>query len=157
MFRLICTFNFIHQNSSCHFANQINISFLFVGTKFVRGMTENSNDKLHLPQFCPQISRHLTSPVYSDVCRNLTANNQLTDSNLQYNVQIVLNNLRRNASRAYLNEKLNNNCSSTTMSSPESDLNSNPQIGQQLLGCSIASSHDFTHDNSDYQWFQDYG
>ncbi|XP_055852416.1 uncharacterized protein LOC129916464 isoform X2 [Episyrphus balteatus] len=25
------------------------------------------------------------------------------------------------------------------------------------LNCSIASSHDFTHDNSDYQWFLDYG
>uniref|UniRef100_A0A1I8NMA4 Uncharacterized protein n=1 Tax=Stomoxys calcitrans TaxID=35570 RepID=A0A1I8NMA4_STOCA len=25
------------------------------------------------------------------------------------------------------------------------------------LNCSLASSHDFTHDNSDYQWFLDYG
>ncbi|XP_061394196.1 uncharacterized protein LOC133329742 [Musca vetustissima] len=25
------------------------------------------------------------------------------------------------------------------------------------LTCSLASSHDFTHDNSDYQWFLDYG
>lgn len=121
-------------------------------------MTENSNEKLHLPQFYPQISRHLTSPVYNDACRNLSnASNQLTNSDLQYNVQIVLNNLKRNASKTYLNEKINNNNCGTTMSSPESDLNSNPQIGQQLLGCSIASSHDFTHDNSDYQWFQDYG
>ncbi|XP_037707454.1 serine-rich adhesin for platelets isoform X2 [Drosophila subpulchrella] len=29
--------------------------------------------------------------------------------------------------------------------------------GGNNLICSLASSHDFTHDNSDYQWFLDYG
>ncbi|XP_015032848.2 homeobox protein 5 isoform X3 [Drosophila willistoni] len=29
--------------------------------------------------------------------------------------------------------------------------------GGNNLNCSLASSHDFTHDNSDYQWFLDYG
>ncbi|XP_041631220.1 uncharacterized protein [Drosophila kikkawai] len=29
--------------------------------------------------------------------------------------------------------------------------------GVNNLNCSLASSHDFTHDNSDYQWFLDYG
>ncbi|KAG4075625.1 hypothetical protein HA402_003450 [Bradysia odoriphaga] len=45
------------------------------------------------------------------------------------------------------------------MSSPESDCNSNIGGGfiSAPLGCSIASSQDFTHDNSDYQWFLDYG
>lgn len=121
-------------------------------------MTENSNEKLHLPQFYPQLNRHLTSPttIFNDACPNPNTTSQLTDSNLKYNVQIVLNNLKRNASKTYLNEKINNNYG-VTMSSPESDCNSNPQIGQQQLGCSIASSHDFTHDNSDYQWFLDYG
>lgn len=43
------------------------------------------------------------------------------------------------------------------MSSPESDCNSNVHANHmQQLASSIASSHDFTHDNSDYQWFLDY-
>lgn len=118
----------------------------------------------------------------------------LTESGLQQNVQIVLNNLNQNALRLYLNRKhklnqLNGNDSGAVpptkqplrpspscgcpgcqqqqqrktsgtmmLSSPESDCNSNPHLGGgSLLGCSIASSHDFTHDNSDYQWFLDYG
>uniref|UniRef100_A0A1I8MQI0 Serine-rich adhesin for platelets n=1 Tax=Musca domestica TaxID=7370 RepID=A0A1I8MQI0_MUSDO len=32
----------------------------------------------------------------------------------------------------------------------------NAYMGNNLT-CSLASSHDFTHDNSDYQWFLDYG
>lgn len=48
-----------------------------------------------------------------------------------------------------------NNCKK--MSSPESDCNSNVHVNAlQQLATSIASSHDFTHDNSDYQWFLDY-
>ncbi|XP_037943684.1 putative uncharacterized protein DDB_G0286901 [Teleopsis dalmanni] len=30
-------------------------------------------------------------------------------------------------------------------------------VASNNLNCSLASSHDFTHDNSDYQWFLDYG
>lgn len=85
---------------------------------------------------------------------------ELTESNLRRNAQIVLNNLNRHALKTYLYEKLNNNNSNFVnriMSSPESDCNSNPHIGVIPLGCSIASSQDFTHDNSDYQWFLDYG
>lgn len=51
----------------------------------------------------------------------------------------------------------NNQSNSTKMSSPESDCNSNVHMhALQQLATSIASSHDFTHDNSDYQWFLDY-
>lgn len=50
-----------------------------------------------------------------------------------------------------------NNKAGENMSSPESDCNSNVHANHmQQLASSIASSHDFTHDNSDYQWFLDY-
>ncbi|EAT46281.1 AAEL002498-PA [Aedes aegypti] len=39
--------------------------------------------------------------------------------------------------------------------SPDSDTNCNPYMPP--LSCSIASSQDFSHDYSDYQWFMDYG
>ncbi|XP_065092462.1 uncharacterized protein LOC135713306 isoform X2 [Ochlerotatus camptorhynchus] len=39
--------------------------------------------------------------------------------------------------------------------SPDSDTNCNPYLPP--LSCSIASSQDFSHDYSDYQWFMDYG
>lgn len=79
---------------------------------------------------------------------------QLTDDCLKSNVEIVLNNINRDykALKEFLilNDKMNKGLSN--MSTPESDCNSN--IGP--LGSSI-SSQDFTHDNSDYQWFLDYG
>lgn len=141
-------------------------------------MTENSNETLCGTQFLTQIKRHLTNSIYNDTAHCFNngneISNQLTDSNLKYNVQIVLDNLKRNAvEKTYLlNDKTNTNTNSDngngnfiyrnliggTMSSPESDCNSNPHGGPiQQLACSIASSHDFTHDNSDYQWFLDYG
>lgn len=39
--------------------------------------------------------------------------------------------------------------------SPDSDTNCNPYM--LPLSCSVASSQDFSHDYSDYQWFMDYG
>lgn len=60
------------------------------------------------------------------------------------------------------NARVNNNIKMVT--TPESDYNSNSTppkfaIGGMVgtLNCSINSSHDFSHDNSDYQWFVDYG
>ncbi|XP_053682235.1 uncharacterized protein DDB_G0283357 isoform X2 [Sabethes cyaneus] len=46
------------------------------------------------------------------------------------------------------------------MASPDSDTNCNPYLPAPPslpLSCSIASSQDFSHDYSDYQWFMDYG
>ncbi|XP_058825541.1 uncharacterized protein LOC131685654 isoform X2 [Topomyia yanbarensis] len=44
------------------------------------------------------------------------------------------------------------------MASPDSDTNCNPyMLAPPPLSCSIASSQDFSHDYSDYQWFMDYG
>lgn len=84
---------------------------------------------------------------------------QLTDDCLKSNVEIVLNNINRDykALKEFLilNEKMNKSNLKgglSNMSTPESDCNSN--MGP--LGSSI-SSQDFTHDNSDYQWFLDYG
>ncbi|XP_055524799.1 uncharacterized protein LOC129718245 isoform X2 [Wyeomyia smithii] len=48
----------------------------------------------------------------------------------------------------------------TKMASPDSDTNCNPYLPAPAslpLSCSIASSQDFSHDYSDYQWFMDYG
>lgn len=182
-------------------------------------MTENPNETLCSTQFYNQIKRELiNSPCTNDVTLGFYSGNvdpatsQLTDSNLKYNVHIVLENLKRSAEKTYLHDNANNNNinnSTTTtninninsnnhqqhrnscnnnivsnqnyttfntanssqnnlkpantyslsgkMSSPESDCNSNVHANPlQQLASSIASSHDFTHDNSDYQWFLDY-
>lgn len=194
--------------------NGKNINFLSfvneIGTKVIRGMTENPNDTLCSTQFYNQIKRELTnSSCTNDVAFGFYNGNvdlttsQLTELNLKYNVHIVLENLKR-SEKAYLHDNANNsnnnsnynsNRSSTNnhkthinivsnqthnivntignnqhnltnvknstfagkMSSPESDCNSNIHTNPlQQLASSIASSHDFTHDNSDYQWFLDY-
>lgn len=181
-------------------------------------MTENPNETLCSTQFYNQIKRELiNSPCTNDVALGFYSGNvdpatsQLTDSNLKYNVHIVLENLKRSAEKTYLHDNANNininnnsnhnhnssnshhqhqhrNSSNHTgnnqnytkntstahsnhshfknvntyslsgkMSSPESDCNSNVHANPlQQLASSIASSHDFTHDNSDYQWFLDY-
>ncbi|XP_055322879.1 myb-like protein A isoform X3 [Sitodiplosis mosellana] len=183
-------------------------------------MTENPNDTLCSTQFYNQIKRELTnSPCTNDVALGFYNGNnvdsttsQLTESNLKYNVHIVLENLKRSAEKTYLYDNANNNNSNHhhqhhhynsssnsknnnnnnhisssnivgnqnekiantisnsqsnlknarnsfagKMSSPESDCNSNVHANPiQQLASSIASSHDFTHDNSDYQWFLDY-
>lgn len=92
---------------------------------------------------------------------------ELNEETLKNNVQIVLQNINQNYNNVLkeltLDEQQNVNfCSdfSAMSSSPESDCNSNPYCLQNTMmpiGCSIASSQDFTHDNSDYQWFLDYG
>lgn len=147
-----------------------------IGSKVLRGMTENPNETLCATQFSSPIKRQLSSSTCNDVALCFSNGNeissQLTDSNLKYNVQIVLENLKRNADKIHLNDKTNNNnidissqsnlinhLNGAKMTSPvEADYNSNAHIGPlQQLGCSIASSQDFTHDNSDYQWFLDYG
>lgn len=179
-------------------------------------MTENPNETLCSTQFYNQIKRELTnSPGSSDVTFGFYNGNvdsttsKLTDSNLKYNVHIVLENLKRSAEKTYLHDNANNNQQKTQnnikkskrniknnnikhssnivnnqkqnnhktidnsqknhlknvikhslvgkMSTPESDCNSNVHANPlQQLASSIASSHDFTHDNSDYQWFLDY-
>ena len=118
------------------------------------------------PSTISSISAAAAVAAHQDSCNQFSFSgvpNELTESNLRENVEIVLNNLNRNAVRSYLNEKINNNHNlnfvtnfKKIMSSPESDCNSNPHIIGPL-GCSIASSQDFTHDNSDYQWVLDYG
>lgn len=188
-------------------------------------MTENPNETFCSTQFYNQIKRELTnSPCTNDVALGFYNGNnvdsttaQLTESNLKYNVHIVLENLKRSAEKTYLHDNTNNNNNSNNnnhhhqhhhqynssisnnnnnnniygsssnivsnqnqniantinntqsnsknvkntfagkMSSPESDCNSNVHANPlQQLASSIASSHDFTHDNSDYQWFLDY-
>ncbi|XP_055715943.1 uncharacterized protein LOC129809843 isoform X2 [Phlebotomus papatasi] len=98
------------------------------------------------------------------------ANNKqrLTEEHLKTNVQIVLTNIHRNFN-ALRSVALNEQHQSLSlldslnyklidkMTSPEADYNSNPHYAVNQLQCSVASSQDFTHDNSDYQWFLDYG
>ncbi len=135
-------------------------------------MTEHPYEKSQIPQLNTPHKRPLTNiNSLSNFPNNGLSDNEqsnfdqklfteLTESNLKSNVQIVLKNLNKNILRNYFNERVNNN-SDKKMSSPESDCNSNIGGGGFImsgpLGCSIASSQDFTHDNSDYQWFLDYG
>jgi hypothetical protein len=91
-----------------------------------------------------------------------SAKNELSEETIRNNVQIVLNNIQRNAiKQQQQQQQMLKSAGGGMMSSPESDFNSNLYLGcggaATMLGCSIASSHDFTHDNSDYQWFLDYG
>jgi hypothetical protein len=93
------------------------------------------------------------------------AKNELSEETIRNNVQIVLNNIQRNAIKQQQQQMLKSaGGGGGMMTSPESDFNSNlyslgaaTTTTATMLGCSIASSHDFTHDNSDYQWFLDYG
>lgn len=104
--------------------------------------------------------QHISDYDGKQYFQNSIDDDELTEESIKNNVQIVLNNINRNYNKLkhfILNEKVNNNALNgglNMISSPESDCNSN--MGGPL-GCSVASSHDFTHDNSDYQWFLDYG
>lgn len=110
----------------------------------------------------------------------------LSDDALKSNVQIVLNNIqnallnqKKNQqdvkfqdrfqylnifgeqspplSGSFINQRNGNHQNLRKMSTSPADCdNTNNNMGPaSMLGCSFAS--DFTHDNSDYQWFVDYG
>lgn len=101
---------------------------------------------------------------------------ELNDDFLKDNVQIVLNNLNQNYSNVLSRQSSQHHLFGNSDSlnygvmpnSPASDCNSNlpylitdntfntTTVAMFPMG-SIASSQDFTHDNSDYQWFLDYG
>ncbi|XP_059619402.1 uncharacterized protein LOC132263578 isoform X2 [Phlebotomus argentipes] len=91
------------------------------------------------------------------------ASKRLTEEHLKTNVQIVLTNIHRNYNAlrgVAVNPQLLDSLDYKLiekMASPEADYNSNPHYAVNQLQCSVASSQDFTHDNSDYQWFLDYG
>lgn len=113
-------------------------------------------------------------------------NDGLSDDALKSNVQIVLNNLQNallNQQKTHqdqdrfqylnifgehspqssggfgsaTNQRNRNHQNLRKMSTSPADCdNTNNNMGPaSMLGCSFAS--DFTHDNSDYQWFVDYG
>lgn len=150
------------------------LSLFFLDFAPYRGMTDYHQSPQHSTGTKLSLPHHSKRPLSStflnfannnnnnDVIntkqpRSLTVDKyELNDEILKNNVQIVLNNLNQNFSNA-LKE--------LAMSSPESDCNSNPTpfltsnntTAMLPIGCSIASSQDFTHDNSDYQWFLDYG
>lgn len=172
-------------------------------------MTEHPNDTLCTPHFYTQLKRPLTnSSSFSDVAhcfiKGNENSNQLNDTNSQYNLQAIVDKIKRDVECTYrlhktkkekensnytvesidstgntstcahsnlrkatnsienINNNItnNNNITIKMAKSPTetADCNSNPPMNRlaQLVG-SIASSHDFTHDNSDYQWFADYG
>lgn len=168
-------------------------------------MTEHPNEIIYCaPHFYSQLNHQLnnSSPL-NDVAQCLYRgndfSNQLIITNSNYNVQAVVDKVKRDIEHTYrnLDVKENNNgtvdchkqnstnintnntntnnnnnniqtniidnsnghLADTKMASPTetADLNSNPPaIRLSQFACSIASSHDFTHDN-DYQWFADYG
>lgn len=128
----------------------------------LRGMTElpNKQQNTRLSHLYPQHNLNYQNNNEINCQQHLKLNNetleQLTDDCLKSNVEIVLNNINRDykALKEFLllNDKMNKSNLKSNMSTPESDCNSN--MGP--LGTSI-SSQDFTHDNSDYQWFLDYG
>lgn len=121
--------------------------------------------------------RHLKQPLstldtnFSNACNNNNVSHKrplktdLNDDALKTNVQIVLQNInnalltQKQPTQKELKPRHNNlnifaKFGQKIMSSPADCDSTN---NNNMLGCSIASSQDFTHDNSDYQWFVDYG
>jgi len=172
--------------------------FFSAGLKLICGMTDFSQQQNHInnpelhstPQKIPSNKRPLLAANLNSLknirnnCNNnnynnnnntqkpqFTVKNELSEETIRNNVQIVLNNIQRNAIKQQQQQHQHMlksaNGGGGMMTSPESDFNSNlyslgattttAAATAAMLGCSIASSHDFTHDNSDYQWFLDYG
>lgn len=84
--------------------------------------------------------------------------------NDECNLEESVNNVLNYWNHINICPKNNNNNNNKMVTTPESDYNSNATppkfaIGGMVgtLNCSINSSHDFSHDNSDYQWYVDYG
>lgn len=122
------------------------------------------------------MTRNVFGPLSSIILNNLSNSTSTVSSNPLYEDHTVPNVLNGeldvedygNNVHNFLNlcdhlsVTVNNNIKMVT--TPESDYNSNSTppkfaIGGMVgtLNCSINSSHDFSHDNSDYQWFVDYG
>jgi hypothetical protein len=152
-----------------------------------RNNVNNNNYDLPHHQQPQQIYRGKTlSSANQRVSGDLHLNESLSSEALKTNVQIVLKNLQNalinsqdslNQSTSSLqdrfqflnifsssdersseNNRIQNLRNFRKMSTSPADCdNTNNNMGHppSLLGCSFAS--DFTHDNSDYQWFVDYG
>lgn len=126
------------------------------------------------------LSQHCAGRTGND----LHLSDGLSDESLKNNVQIVLNNIQNallNQKKSQLDTSYQDrfqylnifgeqsppssavnqrNCNFQNLrkmsTSPADCDNTNNNMGPaSMLGCSFAS--DFTHDNSDYQWFVDYG
>lgn len=98
-----------------------------------------------------------------------TGLNELSDDFLKRNCNIILKNIdncfyggkEKHLQRYLYDVSTNNqnlerlkNSNFLKMSSPaECDTTNNNMGPPSILNCSVASSQDFTHDNSDYQWF----
>lgn len=139
----------------------------------------NNNVPAHVPQQQQHFNRTRTLQQQQRNARNLNGSDiELSDDSLKSNVQIVLKNIQnalllnsKKEQQQYQQENTNynqdcfhylnifNNNKTRTMSTSPADCdNTNNNMGPtSMLGCSFASSQDFTHDNSDYQWFVDYG
>jgi hypothetical protein len=146
----------------------------------------NNNNNYDLPPQQIYRGRTLSS-VGQRVSGDLNLNESLSSEALKTNVQIVLQNLQNalinsqdslnqstsssqdrfqflnifsssNERSIENNNRIQNlrNLRKMSTSPADCDNTNNNNMGPpSLLGCSFAS--DFTHDNSDYQWFVDYG
>lgn len=129
-------------------------------------MTEDQTNDIDIPQ--PIRSRPLASQNQFQKVNNGTSDHiiwntftyKINEPSVRLNIKENQLDIRDTYLEQIIYDKisnLNNNLNLINeMATPEADLNSNPHIGGQL-GCSVASSQDFAHDNSDYQWFLDYG
>jgi hypothetical protein len=149
-----------------------------INTNYILNQNNNNYDR--------QQTRTSCQPRNARVGADPHLNDGLTDDALKSNVQIVLNNIQNallNQRKGqkdvtyqdrfqYLNifgeqspptgdAAIQRNCSYQNLrrmstSPADCDNTNNNNMGPaSMLGCSFAS--DFTHDNSDYQWFVDYG
>lgn len=106
---------------------------------------------------CDIVAKNLDKLYYGPVnyCEKTTKQAQL--NRYLYN---CCDSLKSNSffAKASPENKWNFRGSFGKMSSPAECDTTNNNTGQYApLNCSVASSQDFTHDNSDYQWFVDYG
>lgn len=166
-----CSTQFYNQikreltNSPC--TNDVALGFYNGNVDSTTSQLTDSHLKYNVHIVLENLKRSAEKTYLHDNANNNTngnANNNhnktTTTTNNNNNSNIV-SNQSNNIVKAIDNNQSNlknvKNSFAGKMSSPESDCNSNVHANQlQQLASSIASSHDFTHDNSDYQWFLDY-
>lgn len=121
------------------------------------GMSKNVSGSLS-SKYLNNLSTALSTVPSKYLYEDQTVPNGLNE---EYDVEENVNNVLNIWNNLSVSHNNNNNKMVTT---PESDYNSNATPPKFAIGgvvgtlnCSINSSHDFSHDNSDYQWFVDYG
>ncbi|XP_031620061.1 uncharacterized protein DDB_G0283357 isoform X2 [Contarinia nasturtii] len=157
----LCSTQFYNQikreltNSPC--TNDVALGFYNGNVDSTTSQLTDSHLKYNVHIVLENLKRSAEKTYLHDNANNNNGNIKTNSSRNNNNSNNVSNQSVRTIDNNQSNLKNVKNSFGGKMSSPESDCNSNVHANPlQQLASSIASSHDFTHDNSDYQWFLDY-